>query len=202
MVCLSHVPIESEVVNTLTMSEKLLVTLTHHLPRGEHTMKRIMIVALAAWVLLPTPATARTQVADTLFHRINALRVEHGRERLRWDQRLVPGATEVAKRLVTDFEHSTTVELNVGWTILGEAIAWAYDVDQVWELVVHSDAHRSMLMKPRWDRVGIGHVRAEVNGGVAHCEIPMSHEDCITAGLEWFPARGLFVAIWVYDEEG
>ena len=142
-------------------------------------MGKALAVAVSTILFLPSSALARTPEADYLVHRINALRIEKGRERLRWDNRLVLPATAVAGRLVTDFSHTASPpELrNVEWVDLGEAIGRAYNVEQVWDLLLASDAHRSMLMKRRWDRIGIGVVRAPLND-----------------------QQGLYVAIWVYDE--
>lgn len=142
--------------------------------------KKLAVAAVSTILFVPAWASARTPEADTLMHRINALREEHDRHRLRWDNRLVIEATATAGRLVTDFSHSTndTIQIDVkDWVTLGEAIGRDYDVDLLWERILRSDAHRSMLMRPRWDRIAIGVCRAPLNDQM-----------------------GLYVAIWVYDE--
>jgi len=139
------------------------------------------IIAFLAGLALATPAESRELTArEYLTHRVNTLRSEHDRDRLPWDNRLVEGATDAAERLTYDFSHTTTFDETIGvsrWVLVGEAIGRAYDVEQVWKLILRSDAHRSMLLRPRWDRIGVGVARAPLND-----------------------RAGLYVAIWVYDE--
>ena len=100
--------------------------------------------------------------SDYLFHHLNAKRIERGVGRLRWDASLVACAREHSKLMAEQgFGHSTdsaTTEClgDLEWGVIAEAIGWGWSVEQVWRLLMRSDAHRSMLLRARWDLVAIG----------------------------------------------
>lgn len=126
-------------------------------------MRRLALLLLAAVVVSGGPVSAGPSGdGGYLFRHLNAERIERDRGRLQWDPRLVACATERSRELVGSWAHSTDAEATaciedtVAWDVIGEALGRAYSIEEVWDLLLASDAHRSMLLKARWNRVAIG----------------------------------------------
>jgi uncharacterized protein YkwD len=155
-------------------------------------MKRLAIAALVAGaVLVGLPscvdATAYgSRAGRYLAVHIAERRADRGVKALEWDGRLIDCAKQHSIAMVDEFLHSTPEELQpcvdaaIGggtWVVVGEAIGWGYSVEQVWRLLMKSDAHRRLLMQPKWDRLSIGIYRTV-----------FQERDAV------------FATVWVYEE--
>jgi Uncharacterized protein with SCP/PR1 domains len=127
-------------------------------------VRKLALLLLAAVVVVSGGPVEAGPSGDggVLFRTLNHERIERARGRLQWDPRLVACATERARELAENWAHSTDSSATlcladtVRWDVIGEAIGRAYSIEQVWDLLMASDAHRSLLLKARWNRVAIG----------------------------------------------
>ena len=125
-------------------------------------------LALVAFTLAPAShaATTQSQVEQSLIAAVNDVRVEHNLRPLRVDPHLVEAARAHSTTLLRSnvFEHGSFAEriaLHGGrGPAFGENLAWgtgrlasARSIVGAW---MSSPGHRANLLRPGWNRIGIG----------------------------------------------
>jgi uncharacterized protein YkwD len=110
--------------------------------------------------------TVSDKIAQELFSRLNAERQARGLDPLKWDGSLAKMATDWSRHMASsdDFSHRDLGEASrlpgiSKFSALGENIAWvegypneAFQLHTGW---MHSDGHRSNMLQPGFDSVGI-----------------------------------------------
>jgi uncharacterized protein YkwD len=100
---------------------------------------------------------------STLLGLVNRARVRHGRSSLRWSPRLAAVAERRAQIMARTHTLSHTPNLGrrvCGETWVGENSGYGGNVAQVHQLFMNSAPHRSNILHPASDDVGLGVVRA------------------------------------------
>jgi uncharacterized protein YkwD len=125
-------------------------------------------LALLALSLAPAShaATTQSQVEQSLVAVVNDVREAHNLRPLRVDAHLVEAARAHSAMLLRDnvFEHGSFVERIASHggrgPAFGENLAWgtgrlasARSIVNAW---MHSPGHRANLLRPGWNRIGIG----------------------------------------------
>jgi uncharacterized protein YkwD len=140
-------------------------TLTLPLP----SKKRLFVVSLAVFaVLVPTTgAQARglTPSEASLLKSMNAVRKSNGLPALRVDFHLVRAARDHSADMMRRqyFAHGSVlgraVAAGARGPLYGEDLAWATDISATWVVTrwLASPAHRAVLLRPGFRRVGIGY---------------------------------------------
>jgi uncharacterized protein YkwD len=130
---------------------------------------RVLVVVLAVLALL-VPATAAqarglTPSEASLLDTMNAVRKSNGLPALRVDFRLVRAARGHSADMMRRqyFAHGSVLGRAVGagarGPLFGEDLAWATRINATW-VVTHwlaSPAHRAVMLRPGFRRVGIGY---------------------------------------------
>lgn len=125
-------------------------------------------LALAAFTLAPAShaATTQSQVEQSLIAAVNDVRAEHNLRPLQVDPQLVEAARAHSTMLLRSnvFEHGSFAERialhGVRGPAFGENLAWgtgrlasARSIVGAW---MSSPGHRANLLRPGWNRIGIG----------------------------------------------
>ncbi|HZQ81184.1 MAG TPA: CAP domain-containing protein [Gaiellaceae bacterium] len=140
-------------------------------------LKVVIGACLTVALLVPATAlarTARTSRATALLDAMNSVRRQHGLRPLRIDAHLERAARSHSDAMVADdvFQHgafgSRMLRFHVTGTVAGENLAWgtgtrgtAMGIVRAW---LASPAHRANLLRPSFDRVGVGSVVATFLG--------------------------------------
>ena len=125
-------------------------------------------LALAAFTLAPAShaATTQSQVEQSLIAAVNEVRAEHNLRPLQVDPHLVEAARAHSTTLLRSnvFEHGSFAERialhGARGPAFGENLAWgtgrlasARSIVGAW---MSSPGHRANLLRPGWNRIGIG----------------------------------------------
>lgn len=131
-------------------------------------MTRRLAVALIAAALLPAalPATAASLdpvAAEDFVRWINRERAAMGIAPLSIHPDLVEGAGYQAWQIAgagTLFHNSDLGSVTVGWTAIGENVAYAPSPARAHELLMNSPGHRANILGTRYTHVGVGVVNS------------------------------------------
>lgn len=130
-------------------------------------LKFVAALGAAAALILPSTALAGMSKPETaLLRQMNTVRVAHGLRPLRYDAHLERAARAHSREMLAAdvFQHgafaSRMLEFDVTGSLAGENLAWgtgargtARGVVAAW---LASPEHRANLLRPTFDRVGIG----------------------------------------------
>lgn len=134
--------------------------------------------AAAAVVLAAPRAEAAVTAPNTWLSRINAYRVASGRTRLAEDHQ----ASAVAQRWTNVMASTRTLAHNPGykqqvstsWFRIGENIGQGRSEAVIFTAFTSSAGHRANLLRPEYNRVGIGQVAANGRVWTTHIFIATS----------------------------
>jgi uncharacterized protein YkwD len=128
-----------------------------------------MALAFALALLAPSTALAGRTMTPTeraLLGEMNRVRVAHGLGRLRFDGHLERAARSHSREMLSDdsFQHGAfgtrMVQFDVSGRLAGENLAWGTGrlatprgIVAAW---LASPEHRANLLRPSFDRVGVG----------------------------------------------
>jgi uncharacterized protein YkwD len=132
-------------------------------------MLKWLLVAITALALLaPTAATAMSSSEASLLREMNRVRAEHGLGALRADTHLERAARSHSREMIASgsFAHgafaSRMATFSVTGSLAGENLAWgtgsrgsAQGIVAAW---LASPEHRANLLRPLFNRVGIGNL--------------------------------------------
>jgi uncharacterized protein YkwD len=130
-----------------------------------------VLVALTVSVLvLPaTPAHAGTPAQDEqeFFTKINAERTARGLGKLQWDSELAPTSRSWSAHMASQgqLSHDSNLAQVAGrvepsWRAVGENVGVGYSVSSLHTAFMNSSGHRANVLKPGYNRVGIGVVHS------------------------------------------
>ncbi len=131
----------------------------------------LAVVALA----LPISATAAGSTQDaSVLREMNRVRAEHGLSSLRYDEHLQRAAVSHTQEMLSTnvFSHgafgSRMLQFDVQSHVAGENLAWGTGNEGTARAIVAawlaSPEHRANLLRPSFDRVGIGAVTGRFLG--------------------------------------
>jgi uncharacterized protein YkwD len=133
------------------------------------TKKQVLVVFLVAFAILvpATGAQARglTSSEASLLNSMNAVRKSNGLPALRVDFHLVRAARSHSSDMMRRqyFAHGAVagrvVAAGARGPLFGEDLAWATGINATWVVTrwLASPAHRAILLRPGFRRVGIGY---------------------------------------------
>jgi uncharacterized protein YkwD len=142
--------------------------------------KHFLAVIAALVLLLPSTALAgMTRNETSVLREMNRVRVQHGLGRLRYDAHLERAARAHSREMLgaNVFQHgafaSRMLRFDVTGSLAGENLAWGTGVRGTAEGIVAawlaSPEHRANLLRPSFDRIGIGSLVGAFHGyGGAH----------------------------------
>ena len=133
------------------------------------TKKKVLVAFLASFALLGSAAGAQartlTNSEASLLQTMNAVRTSHGLAPLRVDIHLVRAARAHSADMMRRqyFAHGSVagrvVSRGARGPVFGEDLAWATGITANWVVNawLASPAHRAVLLRPGFRRVGIGY---------------------------------------------
>lgn len=122
----------------------------------------ICVLGLTFSVVGPEPATATTTPEQRALQLVNNARAERGLRKLVRVDRLDAYAERQAERMRAAGElfHSNLSKVPKPWRFVGENVGYAGSVRRLHRGLMRSPGHRENILRPRFDRIGIGIVRA------------------------------------------
>jgi uncharacterized protein YkwD len=142
-------------------------------------IRTAFVVITAALSLVPaaaagSQATTATQSERALLGAVNGVRTTHGLRPLRVDTALVRAARSYSARLIsTDtFTHGAMgtrlAQHGARGPVFGENLAWGVGSRATASAIVRgwmaSPGHRANLLRPGWNRIGLGALRGTFQG--------------------------------------
>jgi uncharacterized protein YkwD len=131
--------------------------------------KQVFVVFLVVFAVFAPTAGAQAQSLSSseasLLNSMNSVRKSHGLPALRIDFRLVNAARGHSSDMMRRqyFAHGSVVGRAVAagahGPLFGEDLAWATGINATWVVTawLASPAHRAVLLRPGFRRVGIGY---------------------------------------------
>lgn len=131
--------------------------------------KQVLLVFLAVFAILGPAGAAQarslTSSESSLLTTMNGVRKSHGLPALRIDFHLVQAARGHSADMMRRqyFAHGSVagriVAAGARGPIFGEDLAWAQGITATWVVTawLNSPAHRAVLLRPGFRRVGIGY---------------------------------------------
>jgi uncharacterized protein YkwD len=128
------------------------------------------LLAFPVAALLPaSPAQAATpaQEEQSFFQKINAERDRYGLADLQWDSELAPTSRSWSAHMASQgtLSHDPNLALVASlvepdWRSVGENVGVGYSVQSLHDAFMGSPGHRANVLKPGYNRVGIGVVHS------------------------------------------
>jgi len=130
---------------------------------GRRTAPAFVVATIVAALLAPIGAHATASQEDSFVQHINDERSSRGIRTVVVRSDLV----EVARRWSAHMAQTQTVshDPNIaneisGWTALGDNVGRGPDVDSLHQAFMNSPEHRSIILDPRYNQVGVGVVES------------------------------------------
>ena len=120
------------------------------------------VLCLTSTVIGIGPARATTTPESKALQLVNRARAEHGLRRLVRSDRLDAVAERHAQRMRAAGElfHSDLSKVPKPWVYVGENVGYSGTVLRLHRGFMRSSGHRANILRPRFDHIGIGIVRA------------------------------------------
>jgi uncharacterized protein YkwD len=137
-------------------------------------LRGLLVGIVALVVVAPAAGATLTSPESQLLHQMNVVRAQHGLRPLRFDARLEQAARFHSREMIAGdvFQHgafgSRMVRFRIQGSLAGENLAWgtgslgsAQGVVASW---LASPEHRANLLRPSFNRVGIGELTGAFHG--------------------------------------